>query len=392
MKRRLLIALVLFVLALAVPFGTTAKAEGEQGDIGDSVDDIVDNLDTSELEEYLRSLDADTLEFLGIADVGSYLKSIVAGETPMDFKSVFSFVLSVIGLDIAKCLPLIVSVLAVAIAFHVINAVKGKFASESVEDIVQFACIGIIVILLSVRLTGIITSAAKLIAGIKQQTDILFPILLTLMSAAGAGASVGVYQPAVAVFGTGIIGIVSAFAVPAFILSVAFAAVGNLSGGVKLQEMSAFFMSMTKWLLSTAFFLFLAFLSVRGITASVYDNISVRTTKFALSKYVPVIGGYLSEGFNMVMAGSVLIKNSVGLLAIVLLLATVLPFIVHIAVFGLSLKLAAALTEPLGNTRVCGLLNGVSKSLGILTAVILGLAFLYFVFVMLVIATGNLAL
>ena len=393
MKKRLALVLIVLLAVVAVPLGTTAKAESNaQDDLNDHIDDVVDKLDTSELEKFLQSLDSDTLSFLGITDVGSYIKNVIAGNTPTDFKSILQLLLSLLGANFLKCLPLILAVLAVAIAFNVINSLKGSFASDSVEEIVHFACIGVIVILLSVRLTSIISSAATLIASVKKQVDIVFPIMLTLMSAAGAGASVGVYQPAVAVLSAGIIGIVSSFAVPAFILSVAFAAVGNLSGGVKLKEMAGFFMSLTKWLLSTAFFLFMTFLSVRGITASVYDNISVRTTKFALSKYVPVIGGYLSEGFNLVMAGSILVKNSVGLLAIVLLLATVLPFVLNITVFGLSLKLAAAVTEPLGNSRITGLLTGVSKSLGILTAVILGLAFLYFVFVILVIGTGNLAL
>lgn len=391
MKRLLCIIGILLVF-LAVPLGTEAKAKDTESDLNDNIDDIVDNLDTSSLEEYLNSLDADTLGFMGITDVGSYIKNIIAGKTPIEFKSILEFMLSLVGANFLKCLPLILAVIAVAVAYNVINSIKGGFASDSVENIIHFVCMGIIVILVSVKLTGIISSAAKIISDIKKQTEIMFPILLTLMSAAGAGASVGVYQPAVAVLSSGIIGIVSAFAVPAFILSVAFAAVGNLSGGVKLKEMSEFFMSVTKWLLSTAFFLFIAFLSIRGITASVYDNISVRTTKFALSKYVPIIGGYLSEGFNMIMAGSVLIKNSVGLLAIIVLLMTVLPFVMHIVVFGLSLKLSAAVTEPLGNSRISGLLTGVSKSLGILVAVILGLAFLYFIFIVLAVSTGNLAL
>ena len=131
---------------------------------------------------------------------------------------------------------------------------------------------------------------------------------------------------------------------------------------------------------------------MQGITASVYDGITVRTTKFALSKYIPVIGGYLSEGFNTVMAGSVLIKNSVGLTGVVILLVTVLPFIVNLVILSLSVKLAAAIVEPLGNARIVELLVGLSKSIGILIAILLGLAFLYFVLLLLVISTGNIAL
>ena len=144
--------------------------------------------------------------------------------------------------------------------------------------------------------------------------------------------------------------------------------------------------------MSTAFFVFMAFLSVQGITASVYDGISIRTTKFALSKYVPVIGGYLSEGFNLIMAGSVLIKNSLGLTALILLLLTVVPYIIRITLLSLTLRLTAAISEPLGSSEITGVIGSFGKNLTVLIAIILGVTFMYFVFIMLIIATGNLSL
>ena len=130
---------------------------------------------------------------------------------------------------------------------------------------------------------------------------------------------------------------------------------------VKLGGAAKFCISAAKWVLYTTFFLFLAFLSVQGITAAIYDNVSVRAAKFAMSKYIPVIGGYLSEGFNVILAGSVLIKNAVGLTAVVVLLMTVLPVLIKIIAVSLSLKLAGAITEPFEGGKITSLLNSVSS-------------------------------
>jgi hypothetical protein len=73
------------------------------------------------------------------------------------------------------------------------------------------------------------------------------------------------------------------------------------------------------------FFSFFAFLSVQGIVVSVSDSVSMRLSKFALSKYVPIIGGYLSDGFNYLIAGSIVIKNAIGITAIYLLFLEFLP-------------------------------------------------------------------
>ena len=168
-----------------------------------------------------------------------------------------------------------------------------------------------------------------------------------------------------------ILQIIIVFILPAFIISVVLTAVGNLSDGVKLGKLSDFFSGSSKWLLGTAFFLFSAFMAVQGITASVYDGVSIRTAKFAISKYVPIIGGYLSDGLNLVMSGSVLVKNALGTTAIVLLFVSVLPVIIQVLVLNLSLRFAGAVIEPFGDGRMSALVTNLGKNLTLLISIVL---------------------
>ena len=48
------------------------------------------------------------------------------------------------------------------------------------------------------------------------------------------------------------------------------------------------------------------------------------TVLFVLSGYVPILGGYLSQGFDLISAGCVLIKNSIGMIGIIAVLYLVL--------------------------------------------------------------------
>lgn len=360
-------------------------------ELSDNIEDIADNLDLSAIEEFIASLTDEQRAFLGGASVKEFIKKIIAGDA-VDFGSVVSFALSAVGANLNLYIPLMLALIAVAIAYNVINSIKGKFASESVESIVRFACMGVVLVLLVTQVFFLVKSVTDMLGSLKRQADMFFPLLLTLMTAIGAGSSVNVYRPAVLIFASGIVNLITVIAVPLFLISLIFTAVGNLSSAVKLKEMSSFFSTVSKWILNTAFFLFMGFLSIQGITASVYDGISIRTTKFALSKYVPVIGGYLSEGFNLIIAGSVLIKNSLGLTAVILLLLTILPHVIQIALLSLTLRLTAAIAEPLGNNEISGVISGFGKNLNLLISMILGVGFLYFVFIMLIIATGNLSL
>ena len=49
-----------------------------------------------------------------------------------------------------------------------------------------------------------------------------------------------------------------------------------------------------------------------------------QTTKYTIKSYIPIMGGYLSEGMDLILASSLLIKNSLGLVGVMLLITTIL--------------------------------------------------------------------
>lgn len=356
-----------------------------------SVEELLNELDISALSEYFDTMTEDQKAFFG-SSLKAWLGKVANGEFKFEYSSFMKYLLSTLGGALGSVLPILLSIIAIAVTISFVGGIKGGFASKSTDTLVNFAGITLVSVLILVEIYGAIGDVRSLVSSIRTQTEIVFPILFTLMTALGASGSIAIYQPAVAVFAFSITELVTTIALPALIVAIVFSVVGNLSGTVKLGGAAKFCISAAKWVLYTTFFLFLAFLSVQGITAAIYDNVSVRAAKFAMSKYIPVIGVYLSEGFNVILAGSVLIKNAVGLTAVVVLLMTVLPVLIKIIAVSLSLKLAGAITEPFEGGKITSLLNSVSSGVNLLIAVVCGLAFLYFIFLILLIASGNLVL
>ena len=406
MKKKIKIfILVLFAstlfLSAASPFttkdeinaGSQADAVGAESEktIPDSVDDLLANLDLDGLQSIVELLDKNQLEVFGFADVAERIRAIANGEYQNDFNGIVSYALSLIGANVLEVLPLLLAVLAIVIAYSIISSVKGKFASESIERVVYFATGGLAVTLTVGYFSSVLVSSVKLVASVKTQINGVAPVLLTLMTAAGASGSAGVYTPTVAALGSGMTGIVTFVAFPALLMALTFDVIDSVST-LKLGKTSEFFRSASKWLLGTAFFLFITVISVSGITASVRDGISVRAARFAVSKYVPIIGGYLSQGFDFIMAGNVLIKNAIGTSAVALVVLFVLPVVSKVAVFTLTLKLTAAVAEPLGGERFCGIMTSVSKSSSLIGTVIVAMTALYVLFLTMLVCTGNIGL
>ena len=396
MKKRLFSLILLGFIAVFGFFGgeIAFADEATQNGTGDvsSVEESVDELDLSELERLFSELD-ETEQTLFGGDIVGYIKKTASGESGIGFEGFISYVLASLGASVKDVLPLVATVAGIAMAVALVGGIKGNFGGSSVDKAVSMAGVALCSITVLLSVFSAVKSVCELAGNLRTQSEAVFPVLFTLMSALGASGSIAVYQPAVAVLTFSITELITAVALPLTIASLAAGVVSGITDdGEGTASIAKFTSSSAKWVMCTAYFLFIAFLSVKGATAAVCDNVSVRTAKFALSKYVPVIGGYLSEGFNTILASVALIKNAVGGTAVLIMVVTVLPVLIKTILTMLSLRLAEAVAGTLGGGRIKKVLSGASDACGVLIAIVAGAAFSYFIFLMLIIVSGNLVL
>lgn len=80
-----------------------------------------------------------------------------------------------------------------------------------------------------------------------------------------------------------------------------------------------------------------------------------------------------------------------GATGLFLLLATVLSPLIELILFMLALKLIAGIIEPLGNKQIANFISSLSKSMVLLIVLIIGIAFVYFIMLGLVMCSANIA-
>lgn len=388
------IAALICIIFLLGGFGgkNVRAADEDEGSVEDSATQIIDALNEDELNDLLSSLSDKALSIFGGSSFIDIISGIVSGNISLDYSSFFSYLLSLFGTSLEGILWLLVTIIAVAVLYAVIGGIKSKFSAETISKTVHIASMIAVLAIVATTTYTMIDACRNMISMINTQMSVMFPIIFSLMTAVGASSTAAVYQPALAVISSGIMELVSTLLIPMVLFAFVFMTVSSVSGQMKLTKMSEFILSAVKWLMGTAFFIMCAFMSVQGITASVFDSISIRTAKLTMSKYLPVIGSYLSEGINLILSGSVIVKNAIGYSALVLLILSVLPVVVQLIVYSLTLKLAAAVTEPLGNEQMSNYLTKVSGMTNVLIALVLGAAFIYFIFILLVVMTGNVSI
>ena len=163
------------------------------------------------------------------------------------------------------------------------------------------------------------------------------PIILTLMVASGGNVSASIYTPTVAFLSNGIISIFLYLIMPLVALTFIFNMISNFSSSIKLEKFSAVATSLMKWVIGFILTIFTVFLSIQGITSATFDGISIKATKYAISNSVPLVGGLIRDGFDLIIAGSILIKNVVGITGVFALFYTIISPILTIFVFSLML-------------------------------------------------------
>lgn len=385
------------LLALVLPsqhLGLFANpAGGGDRDLGaelqNNVNNTLNNINLGDLDQIINDLDLDSRNLFGGSSFTSRVGRILSGQFSEDYPNLLTAVLALFGGFVMDVLPIIMLIVGIAILSGFFQNLKSDQAGEGVKNIIHFVTYAAVVVIVMVVVGTLVMRVGGALASMRAQMEIIFPILLTLMVASGGVAGAGVYQPAVAILTQGVMQIFSAIVMPLFIITLVFSVVGHLSPGHKLDKFVGFFHSSFKWTLGIIFTLFLGFMTIQGITAGIADGISLRAARFTIGSYIPYLGGYLSQGLDLVLASSILIKNAVGLSGVFLLVAVVLGPLFQIVVFGLGLKLAAAITQPIADERISNFLSTTNKAFSMLTAILLGAAFMYFVTIGLVIITGN---
>ena len=361
-------------------------------DLNQTIVEELDNIDFSELNDIVLEFQQNDTNLFSLDNVKNKVFSIISGKNAIEYTSFFSSLFSTIIKKIIRYLPILSLIVAVGVISNLLGNIKSKFNEKSTGDLVHLVCFLSVVVVVIGMVSSLNATTGKTISNMVNTMNVLFPILLTLMIGTGATASAGVFQPIVAIFSTYIADFFKFLVMPLFLFSFVFGIISNLSDSIKLDKFNSFISSLFKWSVGLVFTLFFAMFAIQGISAGKFDSISIRTTKYTIKSYIPIMGGYLSDGMDLILASSVLIKNSIGLVGILMILNIILSPLLEIAIFSIFMKLISAILQPMGNNKLSNFLSSTSKTITMLSTCIIAIGFMFLVSVGLVMTSSNVVL
>ena len=162
----------------------------------------------------------------------------------------------------------------------------------------------------------------------------------------GGTSTAAIYQPSAIFLSSGAVEIVSGFVFPAAIAVIVLNFMSRLNPKMSFSGVTTFVKSILKWVIGITVTVFSIFITMQSSASSLFDGILFKATKYVVGNTVPIVGNFLSSGFDMLTSAGLLIKSSVGICGLVLLLFELIGPIILLASFSLILKLVGAIVQP----------------------------------------------
>lgn len=389
-KRIYFIFLLCFLVYLCMPFlvdSVSAVAEQTSGEaervLGESVLELIGELDLKALQDYVNSLGG-----LSGESVAERLVDYINGES-FHYENFGRELLNVLFKNVRELLPAFACIAAITLLSGLISTLKSGNVANTAGNMIFLISYAAALIPLIGVLTECFEQTFKSVSQMQRQMQIVYPLLLTLMAASGGTLSVSMCRPAVAFFSNTIVSLITSVVFPLTVAIVAFSMAGNLTKELKMNKFCAFFKSINKWVIGVSISVFGLFFTLQGLTAATYDGVVRRAAKYAIGSGIPIVGGFLSGGFDLAVAGSILIKNSLGSMSIFLMVSVLFEPIITLISVNVLLRFTAAITQSFGDSRISDFLGETAENLHYCTAGLLFTAFLYFLTIVLMVSSSE---
>ena len=366
------------ILLLLLPLGSfPAQAEELPSEPEPSASEGFDY--QGEMEQYLE--EGETGELWGLVPPSAKewipdsqgISDMLENLTPETF---FTGVVQAVRRTAAAPLRLLASLIGVIILCAVLGSFNTSLGQSGIVPIFNVIISVFISSIIINPVVECITDAAAAVREFSYFILTFIPVFAGVMTAAGQPMTGAAYN--LFVFGMCQISsqLITGTFVPLLCAYLALSLIAVVCPGMHLAEAVAGVKTFVTWSLTLILTLFVGLLTIQSVVASGGDSITVKTTKFFIGSFIPVVGGALSDLFMAAQGCIQLVKGTVGAFGVAITALTFLPILLRTVVWYLAINIGGIVSSLFGVDEITRLLKAVASTLGIMMAILLYYALL----------------
>lgn len=287
----------------------------------------------------------------------------------LSFENVMAALSKMAGSGMTAPLKGLITMTAVLLLCSMLTAYQNSLteSGETVQTVGVLCLSGAV----AVPAVGFIGTAGDVIVQCANLFLAYIPIMAVMLAASGKAVSSASYQALTVAAGQGVVRVSSDMILPLLHIFLGIAVSSGIAPQVGLGGFLSLITKLTKWLLGFVMAIFTAVLSLRQAASGALDSLGSKAARFALSSFVPVVGGALSEAYKTVQGSLHVLRSGLGIFVILALAFTFLPVLLQGLGWSLCLFVGKALAEALGVSHCAKLLEALGTVFSTLTAVLL---------------------
>lgn len=199
---------------------------------------------------------------------------------------------------------------------------------------------------------------------------LLVPVLTGIIGFSGNPALAVSWGGAVLAFAETVTAAFARYAPAAASLGTAVCAAANLNAETDLSGAAKVLCKTVTSVMAFCAGVFSAVLAVKDVIASAADSVSLKGAKFLIGQGIPIVGGAVADALNTVAAGLSLVRDTLGIFAVVALFLIVLVPLIRLFLWKLVFRFIGMAAGLLGQKRAVDLTESFNSLLTVILAVI----------------------
>lgn len=340
----------------------------------DAYKDGLDASGANELSDYLEEEAFDYLKKLGLEEI-EYEKLLSVSPS-----AIFELIGDILKGKLTEPLKAVMKSVAVVILSSVCSSFAGQ--DEKQKTVLNIVCGSFVVISVFSSAFTCIKAGVGAIGSCAVFEKALIPVLAGVVTASGNPSLAFSVQGSAFAAAQAIEAMSDNIILPLSGMVGALGIVGALTPSVKLGAISELIKKTSTTVLGGAAGLFTGFLTMKSIVAGSADRVASRGIRLAAGTFIPVVGSALGEAYSSVMSSLSLLKNLIGVYAVIAFFAICIPAVIELFLWTAAMRVSSAFSDLLGG----GMFSEIFKSAGCVFSMINIL--LIFSAVVFVITTG----
>lgn len=380
----------LFIIIFFTIWVLSQTACAEQGQYIDKQKEVI-NLGeiTSAIDKMVSE---DSKEIVPEFNIKKIIKDLTLGNVGFNIKDILNRTIKYFFKEVHSNLHIIIKVVVLVLLCALLQNLQAAFGREGVGEVAFYSCYIFIAAILIKSFVEVLNMGKSVIENLVLFMQAFIPTIFTLLISTGNITTSAVLQPSI-IFTVEIMGtLIKNFILPLILFYTVLAIINNISNKVQVSKLADFIKSIGMWSMGILLTIFIGIVTLQSKVTSIADGVGTKTAKFAVSTFIPVVGKILSDAVDTVIGYSILLKNSISIVGMIVVILICLIPIIKLFALIVIYKLTAAMIQPISDERIVKCISEMANSLTFVCVTVISVSVMFIITVSIVMSVGNTAL